>query len=281
MSKASTSLLLAVAGLPLKVVWSNPEPLGPLGGSPELLTAPTRPRSAVASQGPASPLFSDDNGAVSPLRLDIPTSLDSEARPSAVEARQREVIAAMRRDLELLRENAASDKQERQREVKRLRDRANESDERRAEAARLVAKRVESLEKDVEARDAELRALRARAPSDDGERVKQLTKAIRELTRKNDELRRQRDEARAELARLQTEEPPLSASKELRSLKAQLAARDAKRAANPPPPPERYLTPPPGQAGKVRGARARKARAPQAPPPRNYNDLRRASEDAS
>ena len=124
------------------------------------------------------------------------------------------------------------------------------------------------------------RALRARAPSDDGERVKQLTKAIRELTRKNDELRRQRDEARAELARLQTEEPPLSASKELRSLKAQLAARDAKRAANPPPPPDRYLSPPPG-AQKVRGARARKARAPQAPPPRNYNDLRRASEDAS
>jgi hypothetical protein len=236
---------------------------------------------AVASQGPASPLFSDDNGAVSPLRLDIPTSLDSEARPSAVEARQREVIAAMRRDLELLRENAASDKQERQREVKRLRDRANESDERRAEAARIVAKRVESLERDVEQRDAELRALRARAPSDDGERVKQLTKAIRELTRKNDELRRQRDDARAELARLQTEEPPLSASKELRSLKAQLAARDARRAANPPPPPERYLTPPPGAASKVRGARARKARAPQAPPPRNYNDLRRASEDAS
>ena len=235
---------------------------------------------AVASQGPASPLFSDDNGAVSPLRLDIPQSLDSEARPSAVEARQREVIAAMRRDLELLRENAASDKQERQREVKRLRDRANESDERRAEAARVVAKRVESLEKDVEARDAELRALRARAPSDDGERVKQLTKAIRELTRKNDELRRQRDDARAELTRLQTEEPPLSASKELRSLKAQLAARDAKRAANPPPPPDRYLSPPPG-AQKVRGARARKARAPQAPPPRNYNDLRRASEDAS
>ena len=93
--------------------------------------------------------------------------------------------------------------------------------------------------------------------------------------------RRQRDEARAELAKLQTEEPPLSASKELRSLKAQLAARDARRAANPPPPPERYLTPPPGQAGKVRGARARKARAPQAPPPRNYNDLRRASEDAA
>ena len=41
-------------------------------------------------------------------------------------------------------------------EVKRLRDRANESDERRAEAARLVAKRAESLERDVEARDAEL-----------------------------------------------------------------------------------------------------------------------------
>ena len=37
--------------------------------------------------------------------------------------------------------------------------------------------------------------MRARAPSDDGERVKQLTKAIRELTRKNDELRRQRDDA--------------------------------------------------------------------------------------
>ena len=54
MSKASTSLLLAVAGLPLIVVWFNPEPLGPLGGSPELLTAPTRPRSAVASQGPVA-----------------------------------------------------------------------------------------------------------------------------------------------------------------------------------------------------------------------------------
>ena len=250
--------------------------------SPVKPTTPTKSSAiddAVASQGPASPLFSDDNGAVSPLRLDIPTSLDSEARPSAVEARQREVIAAMRRDLELLRENAASDKQERQREVKRLRDRANESDERRAEAARVVAKRVESLERDVEARDAELRALRARAPSDDGERVKQLTKAIRELTRKNDELRRQRDEARAELARLQTEEPPLSASKELRSLKAQLAARDAKRAANPPPPPDRYLSPPPGArrcAGRGRGRRGR----PRRRRPAN-NDLRRASEDAA
>ena len=139
----------------------------------------------------------------------------------------------MRRDLELLRENAASDKQERQREVKRLRDRANESDERRAEAARVVAKRVESLEKDVEARDAEIRSLRARAPSDDGERVKQLTKAIRELTRKNDELRRQRDEARAELARLQTEEPPLSASKELRSSFGQVALRHHQRRLQP------------------------------------------------
>lgn len=242
---------------------------------------------AIHTAGPASPLFSDDNGAVSPLRLDIPASLDSEVRPSAVEARQREVIAAMRRDLDLLREHAAGDKKDRQREVHALRDREAATDASRAEAARLVAKRVECLERDVAQRDAELKAARAQlrdAPvnmRDDRDRVQQLARAIRELTRKNEALRTQRDQARAELAVLQQGAEPVSASKELRSLKAQLAARD-KRATPPPPPPGRYLTPPPpGAASKVKGARARRARAPAAPPPRNYNDLRAAEEASS
>ena len=235
---------------------------------------------AVASQGPASPLFSDDNGAVSPPEVRYSHLLDSEARPSAVEARQRG-HRGHACDLELLRENAASDKQERQREVKRLRDRANESDEgapggaRRGEARRVAGERCGG-EGCRAAGPAGAGAVRRR-----GTRVKQLTKAIRELTRKNDELRRQRDEARAELARLQTEEPPLSASKELRSLKAQLAARDAKRAANPPPPPDRCLA---AAAARrcvegARGAGAEGAGAPGAASPENFT--RRASEGKS
>ena len=64
-------------------------------------------------------LFSDDNGAVSPLRLDIPPHW-TRSRPSAAEATARGHRGHAEGFVE---ENAASDKQERQREVKRLRDR--------------------------------------------------------------------------------------------------------------------------------------------------------------
>ena len=244
---------------------------------------------------PSSPLFSDDAGGASPFLQGL-GSVESRfsggggGASSATEARQREIIAAMRGDLEQIRNDAARDARLRDEEVAVLKERERQNDAARKDAAVAVARRVESLERDIGKRDRDLKQvhgekraleealaklkaqLRAAAASPRGgisdDKARQLALAVRKLTQRNAELQSELAlaKARAEPAR----RPPApddddddvaasASARELASLKAQLAARDA---------PRRPAAPKP----RAKASQAKAASKLAKPKIRNYND---------
>ncbi|KAH8047736.1 hypothetical protein JL720_16012 [Aureococcus anophagefferens] len=158
---------------------------------------------------PSSPLFSDDAGGASPFLQGL-GSVESRfsggggGASSATEARQREIIATMRGDLEQIRTtpgDAARDE-----EVAVLKERERQNDAARKDAAIAVARRVESSSATsasataTSSRSAAKRAealaklkaqLRAAAASPRGisdDKARQLALAVRKLTQRNAEL---------------------------------------------------------------------------------------------
>ncbi|KAK7250360.1 hypothetical protein SO694_0000753 [Aureococcus anophagefferens] len=182
-------------------------------------------RSTPSGAGaPSSPLFSDDAGGASPFLQGL-GSVESRfsggggGASSATEARQREIIAAMRGDLEQIRTTRRA-RALRDEEVAVLKERERQNDAARKDAAIAVARRVESLERDIGKRDRDLKQVHgearsrspreAQGPAPRGGRVapggisddkaRQLALAVRKLTQRNAELQ-------SELAPLARAEP--------------------------------------------------------------------------
>ena len=171
-----------------------------------------------------------------------------------------------------------------------LKERERQNDAARKDAAVAVARRVESLERDIGKRDRDLTQVRgekraleealarlkaqlraAAAPPRGGisdDKARQLALAVRKLTQRNAELQSELAvaKARAEPARRppapddDDDDAAASASaRELASLKAQLAARDA---------PRRPAAPKP----RAKASQAKAASKLAKPKIRNYND---------